>query len=73
MQKVKIYGSTYCPFCTAAKALAEQKKLDFEYINFDDHPGEQEKMAKKLDYYTVPMIFIGDEFIGGFTDFQKIV
>ncbi len=71
--KVKIYGSTFCPYCSAAKDLATQKELDFEYINFDDDPDLREKMAKDLDYYTVPMIFVDDNFVGGFTEFQKVV
>ncbi len=73
MMKVKIYGSTYCPYCTAAKDLATQKALEFEYINFDDDPDLRDKMAAEMNHYTVPMIFIDDKFIGGFTEFQQKV
>ena len=61
-----------CPFCEAAKGLLSNKNIPFEFINFDKDPKLREKMAKKLNYYTVPMIFIDDEFIGGFQELQKI-
>lgn len=61
-----------CPFCEAAKDLLKKKELDFEFINFDDDPALRDKMAQELNYYTVPMIFIDEEFIGGFTELQKM-
>lgn len=72
MKKIKIYGTTMCPFCEASKELLKNKKVDFEYTNFDEDPDLRDKMAEELNYYTVPMIFVEDKFIGGFTALQKI-
>ena len=72
MKPIKIYGTTICPFCEAAKELLKQKKIGFDFINFDEDPALRDKMSQDLNYYTVPMIFIGDKFIGGFMDLQKM-
>jgi len=71
-KKIKIYGTAMCPFCDAAKELLNNKKIDFKFINLDKDPDLRDKMAKDLSYYTVPMIFIEEKFIGGFTELQKI-
>jgi glutaredoxin 3 len=69
---IEIYGTTICPFCVASKELLKSKNIKFKYKNLDDDPKLRDKMAKELNYYTVPMIFIDKKFIGGFSDLQKI-
>ncbi len=61
-----------CPFCEAAKALLKQKGVSFEFINLDSDPDLREKLSKELNHYTVPMIFVGENFIGGFQELQSI-
>ncbi len=61
-----------CPFCEAAKSLLKSKNLKFEFINLDSDQSLREKLSKELNHYTVPMIFIDDKFIGGFSELQNI-
>ena len=62
-----------CPFCVKAKALLDEKGLEYKLVNFS---GQQESILQEMkdayDWKTVPMIFsrVGSviNFIGGFTD-----
>lgn len=73
MRDVKVYTTTYCGYCGAAKRLLEQVGLPFEEIGLDDKPELRKKLSEENGHYrTVPMIFIDGQFIGGFTDLQTL-
>lgn len=65
---VKIYTTQYCPFCSRAKELFKKKNVPFQEIDLTNDSAIREKLEKQTGWMTVPMIFIGDEFIGGFDD-----
>ena len=71
MAKVEIYTKGYCPFCTHAIALLEDKAaalpiLKIEEISIGSDMTLREKMiARSNGSYTVPQIFINDVHIGG--------
>ena len=66
MSKVEIYTWQYCPFCIRAKALLDQKGINYQEYSID---GDQEARSIMVDRAngrkTVPQIFINDEGIGG--------
>lgn len=71
--KVIVYTSTYCGFCNAAKSLLQSKGLDFEEIDLtSDHELRLQVSEKAGGYRMVPMIFIDDQFIGGFQELQAL-
>ena len=73
MKKIIIYSSAYCPYCSAAKALLEQKKLIFKEILIDNDNTVKSKMIELSEgRKTVPQIFFGESHIGGFDDLKKI-
>ena len=71
MAKVDIYTKAYCPYCSHALALLEQKllaypSLEVEQISIDGDMALREKMIERSNGgYTVPQIFINDKHIGG--------
>lgn len=72
--KVVIYTKSTCPFCINAKKLLDQKGVSYQDIDFlglsDD---ERQDLAQKTNHYrTVPQIFIGDTFIGGFDQLSAL-
>lgn len=65
MKNIKIYTFTYCPFCTRAKKLLNNKNINFEEINLSDNPEKFEEMVEKSKgARTVPQIFVDDTHIG---------
>lgn len=51
-----------------AKQLFTSLKVPFEEKNLAADPAEAEALSEKYNWNTVPMIFIGDEFVGGYDD-----
>ncbi|WMN59494.1 GrxA family glutaredoxin [Pseudoalteromonas xiamenensis] len=72
-----IFGREGCPYCVRAKELAERLKNerdDFNYRYVDIiaegvSKADLEKSAGK-PCPTVPQIFVDQDHIGGFTDFE---
>jgi glutaredoxin 3 len=72
MKPVTVYSADWCPYCTRAKSLLKDKGVPFTEINVDQHPGKREEITKKTGMKTIPQIFIGDHFVGGFTDLAAL-
>lgn len=72
-----IFGRPGCPYCVRAKELAEKlsnELEDFSYNYVDIHAegitkADLEKTVGK-PVETVPQIFLDEQHIGGFTDFE---
>ncbi len=72
MGKVKIYIWTHCPFCISALDLLKQKNILAETIILDNKPKELQELKSTTKHYTVPQIFIGSKFIGGYTELAQL-
>ena len=72
MADVKIYTTSFCPFCVRAKNLLKGKGVEFEEINMDGKDQELQSLKKKTGLQTVPQIFIGEELVGGYTDLAAL-
>lgn len=72
MAKVKIFTKSYCPWCHKALGLLKQENADVENIQVDAGNEDWDKLKEKTGHFTVPMVFIGDEFIGGFDDLEDL-
>jgi len=72
LTKVTIYSADWCPFCVRAKRLLDNKGVKYEEVNVDQHPGAREEVTKRTGHKTIPQIFIGEEFIGGFSELSAL-
>ena len=69
MSKIEIYTKGYCPYCHRAKALLQQKGVDFIEYPIDQKPELRDVMINRANGgHTVPQIFIEDAHIGGCDD-----
>ncbi len=69
MSKVEIYTKGYCPYCKRAKALLQQKGIEYIEYPIDEKPELREEMMSRANGgYTVPQIFIREQHIGGCDD-----
>ncbi len=71
MAKVTIYTTKTCPYCKMAKELLQQKGIDYEERMVEFGSDELLELVNKTHHRTVPQIFFGEEFIGGYDDLQK--
>lgn len=71
MATVDIYTKAYCPYCSHALSLLEQKLVDHpalqvNQISIDGNMALREKMIERSNGgYTVPQIFIDETHVGG--------
>ena len=68
-----IFGHQACGFCRQAKAVMEQKDLPFRYVDIHAEGISKADLSKTIGQpvNTVPQIFYGTEYIGGFEALQK--
>lgn len=73
MAKIEIYTKAFCPYCTRAKRLLDEKGAEY-----DEHditmggPKRQEMIQRAQGRSTVPQVFIGDRHIGGSDDLAAL-
>lgn len=68
MNKIRIYTSRYCAYCSAAKNLLESRGYDFEEINMEGNQELMLEIMQKSGQRTVPQIFVGEKSIGGYQE-----
>jgi len=73
MPKVVMYSTELCPFCRMAERLLQQRGVqDIEKIRVDREPGRLAEMVERTKRRTVPQIFIGERYVGGFDDLAAL-
>ncbi len=73
MTNAKIYTSSTCPYCNQAKDLFKKLNLSYEEINLDRDPELRMKLSEEnKGWRTVPMIFVNDKFLGGYSDVKAL-
>jgi glutaredoxin 3 len=73
MTPVKIYTTTYCPYCDRAKALLQRKGAAYEEIDVTGDDEARERLVKLSGgLKTVPQIWVGDRHVGGFDRLSEL-
>ena len=72
MSQVVLYGTRFCPFCTAARRLLTAKGVNYQDISLDNDPELRAVVMKKSTRNTVPQIWVGDVHVGGYTDLRQL-
>jgi glutaredoxin 3 len=66
--RATLYSKDSCSFCIRAKMLLEQNGVDYEYVDLTGDLDGQVELAKRTGRMTMPLVFAGEELIGGFED-----
>jgi glutaredoxin 3 len=73
MKKVMIYTGPMCNYCSAAKHLLNKKKVKYTEIDIGSDQSKMQEMQKKTKgARTIPQIFIGDIYVGGYTELKAL-
>jgi glutaredoxin 3 len=72
MPEILIYTTRICPYCIMAKRLLDKKGVKYTEINVDEKLGLRDELVAKTKHRTVPQIFIGDVFVGGFDELYAL-
>lgn len=67
---VIVWSKDHCPYCVQAKALLEQKGIEFEERKIGDGWSKEQLLEAVPNARTVPQIFLDGELVGGFTELR---
>lgn len=65
-----VWSKDHCPYCVQAKALLNQKNIQFEERKIGDGWTKEQLLEAVPDARTVPQIFLDGELVGGFTELR---
>ncbi|MEM9234110.1 MAG: glutaredoxin 3 [Pseudomonadota bacterium] len=66
MKPVTIYTTMFCPYCTRAKKLLDEKGAEYEEIKAGLNTDLKAEMVQRSNGRTTyPQVFIGDTHVGG--------
>jgi glutaredoxin len=65
-----VWSKDACPYCVQAKALLNQKGIEFEERKIGDGWTKDQLLEAVPTARTVPQIFLDDELVGGFTELR---
>ena len=69
---IKIYSTSWCPSCNAAKQLLTSKGMEYEEINIEEIDMSRQQLAELTGGMSVPQIVINDTNIGGFDNLMMM-
>lgn len=70
--EIEMYTAEYCGFCRRAKALLQNKDVEFKEIHVDHDSDKRMEMVERSGHRTVPQIWIGDLHVGGYDDLYAL-
>jgi glutaredoxin 3 len=69
---VVIHTKSGCPYCDKAKVFFAEYSIPYEEVFYDptseDYEVLKNELIDKTCHRTFPQIFIGDKFLGGYTE-----
>jgi glutaredoxin 3 len=73
MPPVKMYTTAVCPYCLRAEQLLSARGVaGIEEIRVDLDAARRDEMIQITGRRTVPQIFIGDYYVGGYDDLHAL-
>ena len=70
---VTVYTRRWCGYCFAARRLLKRLGVHYREIPLDRRPELRNEISEMAGgWRTVPMIFIGERFIGGYTELAAL-
>ena len=67
-----MYTTAWCGYCLRAKALLEERGLEYEEIRLDDDPAFRAQLVDLTGRWTVPQITVDGQPIGGFAELSEL-
>ena len=68
--KALLWTKKSCPYCVQAKELLTNKGIQFEERVIGEGLTREQLLESVPTAKTVPQIFLGEEYVGGYTDLK---
>jgi glutaredoxin 3 len=70
--EIVLYTTAWCGYCTRARALLDSLGLGYDEISLDDDPGFRQRVFDLGHQWTVPLVVIDGEPIGGYDELSAL-
>jgi glutaredoxin 3 len=70
--RILLYTTEWCGYCIRAKALLDARGLEYEEVSLDHDPGFRQRVYDLGQRWTVPLVTIDDEPIGGYDELAAL-
>jgi len=70
--RIRLYTTTWCNYCLRAKGLLNARGLAYEEISLDNDPAFRQRVYDLGDQWTVPLVLIDGEPIGGYDELAAL-
>lgn len=65
-----IVGAEWCSFCKDAVSLMDSEGVEYQYIDTMTEEDKASELIKKAGKTSLPQIFDGEDYVGGFTELK---
>ena len=72
MPRILLYTTEWCGYCIRAKMLLDARGLDYEEVSLDDDPAFRQRVWDLGGQWTVPLVVIDGEPIGGYHELAAL-
>lgn len=72
MSRVKLYTTSWCPFCINALKLLMDEGVPHENVDLTTEPGMLNARKEEFGHDTVPIILVDGELLGGFNELRAL-
>lgn len=72
MARVRLYTTRWCGSCARARTLLVRRAIPFEEVSLDDDPAFRQRVHALSGRWTVPLVVIDGEPIGGFRELRQL-
>jgi thioredoxin reductase (NADPH) len=72
MAAILMYSKGWCSYCDRSKRLLAAKGQEWTEIDVEASEGALDEMVERSGRRTVPQIFIGDRYVGGFDELAAL-
>lgn len=73
MSEIIMYSTAVCPYCINAERLLRSKGItEINKIRVDLDPEKRTEMMQRTGRRTVPQIYIGEYYVGGFEELYAL-
>jgi glutaredoxin 3 len=73
MDAVTVYSTDPCSFCARVKGILEARGIEFTEVNLSRDPAGRMELVSKTGMMSFPQVFVGEQLLGGFAEFQAAV
>jgi len=70
--RVRMHVTRWCGYCRAAKSLLDREGIPYDEFDVTNDPAGRDAIRRTSGWRTVPVIFIDDELVGGFTELSAL-